>query len=105
MKGDQESTGIFEPSAHENPCPPHKVDSKPATIDKWFHNIDSVERRTIRFTPQEGDPGIPKLRREYTSRQPIRVLRSARLMSSLAPKAGLRYDGLLVHSLYLVAVI
>ncbi|KAL8656792.1 MAG: hypothetical protein Q9210_000036 [Variospora velana] len=47
------------------------------------------------FTPRHNDPGAFKLMATINGEQrnPVRVLRSWRLHSSLAPVAGLRYDG------------
>ncbi|KAL8674031.1 MAG: hypothetical protein Q9168_001563 [Polycauliona sp. 1 TL-2023] len=48
------------------------------------------------YTPYSDDPGVSKLMATINGEQrsTIRVLRSWRLRSSLAPAAGLRYDGL-----------
>ena len=56
--------------------------------------VEGVERTTFQYTPPVGEPGIPKLLKAFQTRDPIRVLRSWKLKSPLAPKAGLRYDGL-----------
>lgn len=50
------------------------------------------------YTPYANDPGAVKLMATIggEQRSTIRVLRSWRLRSSLAPAAGLRYDGLSV---------
>lgn len=63
-------------------------------IDRWCHSINSVERQTTRFVAPLGDPGIAKLRKEILTGNGIRVLRMANLKSPLAPRVGLRYDGL-----------
>lgn len=54
------------------------------------------------FTPRPNDPGAFKLMATINGEQrnPVRVLRSWRLHSSLAPIAGLRYDGLYVSYRY-----
>ncbi|KAL8999874.1 MAG: hypothetical protein Q9169_001415 [Polycauliona sp. 2 TL-2023] len=48
------------------------------------------------YTPYPDDPGVSRLMAtiEGEQRSTVRVLRSWRLRSSLAPAAGLRYDGL-----------
>ncbi|KAL8827096.1 MAG: hypothetical protein Q9191_003395 [Dirinaria sp. TL-2023a] len=58
--------------------------------------IDEVERTTIKYTPSVHEPkhGIYRLMETIRSGKAVRVLRSWKLKSSLAPKAGLRYDGL-----------
>lgn len=94
MEGNQESSAVTELKVNENWGPAESKGRKTAGVEKWFHNIDSVDRQTTRFTPREGDPGIPKLRKESLARNSVRVLRSAKLTSVMAPKAGLRYDGL-----------
>ena len=86
MEGNSESPGVTEPKM--------KANSKSAGVEKWLHAIDSVERNTTRFTPTTGDPGIAQLRKEILTGNAIRVLRLAKLKSALAPRVGLRYDGL-----------
>lgn len=48
---------------------------------------------SIRYRPAT-QRGRTKLLRNIATRNPVRVLRSCDLASPLAPKAGLRYDGL-----------
>ena len=86
MEGNSESIGITEPRL--------KPDTKYAGVEKWVHVIDEVERNTTRFTPTPGDPGIAQLRKEILTGNGVRVLRMAKLKSALAPRVGLRYDGL-----------
>ena len=86
MEGNSESPGITEPKV--------KPGSKYAGLEKWIHAIASVERNTTRFTPTPGDPGIAQLRKEILTGNGVRVLRLAKLKSALAPRVGLRYDGL-----------
>lgn len=59
-----------------------------------FHEASDLSDDTIWFDPPVGDPGARKLLRAMQNRDPIRVLRSWKLNSHQAPKAGLRYDGL-----------
>ena len=86
MEGNSESPGVTEPKL--------KPGSKYAGVEKWTHAIDSVERNTTHFTPTPGDPGIAQLRKEILTGNVVRVLRLAKLKSPLAPRVGLRYDGL-----------
>ena len=86
MEGTSESLGVTEPKI--------EPDSKYAGAEKWIHAIDNVERNTTRFTPTPGDPGIAQLRKEILTGNAVRVLRLAKLKSALAPRVGLRYDGL-----------
>ena len=94
MEGNQESSVATELKIKEYCGPPGKKSKKSAGLEKWSHNIESVDRQITRFTPREDDPGIAKLRKESLTRNAVRVLRSAKMTSPLAPKAGLRYDGL-----------
>ena len=94
MTGNQESAVRTELKVQERGGPPESKGHKSTGVVKWFHNIDNVDRQITRFTPTEGDPGIAKLRKESLARRSVRVLRSSKLKSALAPKAGLRYDGL-----------
>jgi hypothetical protein len=50
----------------------------------------------IRYQAEPADPGRFKLLKNHLSKRPVRVLRSWKLDSKWAPKAGLRYDGLWV---------
>lgn len=86
MEGNSESPGVTEPKL--------KPDSKYPGVEKWIHTIDTIERNTTRFTPTPCDPGIAQLRKEILTRNAVRVLRLAKLKSALAPRVGLRYDGL-----------
>ena len=94
MEGNQESSVTTEMTIRECCGPPGGKSQKSTGLEKWSHNIDSVDRQITRFTPREDDPGIAKLRKESLTRNAVRVLRSAKMTSPLAPKAGLRYDGL-----------
>ena len=94
MDGDAESAGVVEVKVDGKSDSCSAPGGKPSTIEKWAHNIEGVERRAVQFTPRGGDPGITKLRKECLTRNAVRVLRSARTISPLAPKAGVRYDGL-----------
>ena len=94
MEGNQESPVTTELRVKDHCGPPGSKSQKSAGLEKWSHNIESVDRQITRFTPREGDPGIAKLRKESLTRNAVRVLRSAKMTSPLAPKAGVRYDGL-----------
>lgn len=50
------------------------------------------------YRPDPDDPGLYKLMATINGeqRKTVRVLRSWKLQSSLAPAAGLRYDGLYI---------
>lgn len=52
------------------------------------------------YTPDPDDPGLFKLMATINGeqRKTVRVLRSWKLQSSLAPAAGIRYDGLYVFT-------
>ena len=86
MEGSSESPGTTEPKL--------KLDPRYPGVEKWVHAIDNVERHTTHFTPMPGDPGIVQLRKEILTGNAVRVLRLAKLKSTLAPRVGLRYDGL-----------
>ena len=67
--------------------------------DKGFYRnkeMEGVEDTTTKYLPPEDEPttGIYRLMEAVRSAKPVRLLRSWRLKSPLAPKAGLRYDGL-----------
>ena len=51
----------------------------------------------VGYIASSKDPGVNMLRRGLLSRHPIRLLRTSRLRSVLAPEAGVRYDGLYAH--------
>ena len=57
---------------------------------------DDEEKEHIKFHAAQNDPEVMKLIRTGISDkdQAVRVLRSWKLRSKLAPKAGVRYDGL-----------
>lgn len=94
MEANQESPVTTELLIKEYCGPPGSKIQKSSGLQKWSHNIESVDRKITRFTPREDDPGIAKLRKESLTRNAVRVLRSGKMTSPLAPKAGLRYDGL-----------
>ena len=58
--------------------------------------IDTAEEHMIKYIPPATDPGRFKLMKNLTSQHPVRILRTWQLHSKWKPKAGLRYDGLLV---------
>ena len=53
---------------------------------------DTVDSMTYIASPK--DPGRFKLSRNMTCHNLVRILRTCQLRSKLAPKAGVRYDGL-----------
>lgn len=57
-----------------------------------------AKEESCSFTPRPNDPGAFKMMATINGEQrnTIRVLRSWRLQSPLAPTAGIRYDGLYV---------
>ncbi|MCJ1397322.1 hypothetical protein MMC11_000514 [Xylographa trunciseda] len=55
---------------------------------------ETSEENVFRYWASPKDPGCLQLMSNVHSRELVRVLRSWRLDSRLAPKAGLRYDGL-----------
>ena len=65
--------------------------------------VDLGRDRSIRYTAAVDDPGVFRLTKTMQHEDPdqkvVRVLRSWKLRSKLAPKAGLRYDGLSVFFL------
>jgi hypothetical protein len=61
--------------------------------------IESGREGVIFYKTPSRDPGRFQLMKNITSRNPIRVLRTWRLKSTLAPEAGIRYDGLYVTSM------
>ena len=56
--------------------------------------VEIGEENMFRYRASQKDPGSLQLMKNVHSREMVRVLRSWRLCSRLAPKAGLRYDGL-----------
>ncbi|MCJ1378322.1 hypothetical protein MMC17_001419 [Xylographa soralifera] len=67
--------------------------------------VKTSEENIFRYWASPKDPGCLQLMKNVHSRKLVRVLRSWRLYSSLAPKAGLRYDGLYRVSGYGVKLI
>lgn len=58
---------------------------------------EELERGTgevVFYNASFRDPGKFWLLKNLTSRAPVRVLRTWKLRSTLAPTAGIRYDGL-----------
>lgn len=66
--------------------------------------IDLGGNRDIRYIAADDDPGVFRLTKTMLREDPeekvVRVLRSWKLRSKTAPKAGLRYDGLYVSPLF-----
>ena len=62
--------------------------------------VDLGRDQAIRYTAAINDPGVFRLTKtmqhEDSNQKVVRVLRSWKLRSKIAPKAGLRYDGLSV---------
>ena len=62
--------------------------------------VDLGRDQAIRYTAAVDDPGVFRLTKTMQHEDPdqkvVRVLRSWKLRSKMAPKAGLRYDGLSV---------
>lgn len=62
--------------------------------------VDLGRDQAIRYTAAVNDPGVFRLTKTMQHEDPdqkvVRVLRSWKLRSKIAPKAGLRYDGLSV---------
>ncbi len=56
--------------------------------------IDTGRVGVTLYQASSTDPGRFRLMKNITSRAKVRVLRTWRLKSRWAPKAGLRYDGL-----------
>ena len=56
--------------------------------------VETSEENVFRYRASYRDPGCLQLMKNVHSRGLVRVLRSWRLFSRLAPRAGLRYDGL-----------
>lgn len=57
---------------------------------------DSFQEESFSYAPHSSDSGVFKLMATINGeqRKVVRVLRSWKLRSPLAPSAGLRYDGL-----------
>ena len=56
--------------------------------------IESGREGVVFYKASSNDPGRFPLMKNITSRAPVRVLRTWKLKSTLAPKGGIRYDGL-----------
>ena len=56
--------------------------------------IESGREGIVLYKASSRDPGRYQLMKNLSSRAPVRILRSWKLKSTLAPKAGIRYDGL-----------
>lgn len=56
--------------------------------------IESGREGVIFYKASSTDPGRFQLMKNLTSRAPVRILRTWKLKSIWAPKAGIRYDGL-----------
>ncbi len=56
--------------------------------------MESAESGMMKYRAQPDDPGKTKLVRNILTQDPLRVLRTWKLESSLRPECGLRYDGL-----------
>ena len=69
-----------------------------AIVLKGNCETDLGREREIRYQAAVDDPGVFKLTKTMLRADPdekvVRVLRSWKLRSKIAPKAGLRYDGL-----------
>ena len=99
LEGDSERPGVTEAMVKEPSDSTEFAALKTSGVNKWRHKNYDVERPSIRFLPTPGDPGIHKLTREISRRNGIRVMRMAKLKSPLAPRVGVRYDGLYVSFL------
>lgn len=56
--------------------------------------VESGREGVIFYKASSRDPGRFQLMKNMTNRGPVRILRTGRLKSIWAPKAGIRYDGL-----------
>ena len=56
--------------------------------------MSTTSKDVIKYRSSPNDPGRLQLSRNMTSKSLVRIVRSYKLKSNLAPKAGLRYDGL-----------
>ena len=56
--------------------------------------VETNDENIFRYWASQKDLGCLQLMKNVHSREMVRVLRSWRLYSGLAPKAGVRYDGL-----------
>ena len=85
--------GIIDETSHAITADDHGVY---AIVLTKAQSEDLGKEGHIKFHAASNDPEAPKLRRMAISDTPklVRVLRSWKLRSELAPKAGLRYDGL-----------
>ncbi len=56
--------------------------------------VDTGTEDMMLYKASSRDPGTFRLMRNITTRASVRILRTWRMNSTRAPKAGVRYDGL-----------
>ena len=87
--------GIIDETSHAITADDHGVY---AIVLTKTQSEDLGREGHLKFHAAHNDPEAPKLRRiaisDNDTDKIVRVLRSWKLRSELAPKAGLRYDGL-----------
>lgn len=91
--------GIIDETAHGITADEHGAY---AIVLTGSCETDLGRERDIRYKAEADDPGVWRLTKTMLREDPeekvVRVLRSWRLRSKIAPKAGLRYDGLYVSN-------
>lgn len=89
--------GIIDRTAHAITADENRAY---AIVVNGSRELDMKPNGTFVYHAALDDPGALKLTKTMTSdtEKVVRVLRSWKLRSKLAPKAGLRYDGLYVSS-------